>query len=92
VTVANTGSRAGVEVVQLFVSDLVASIVPPARRLRAFQRVELGAGESREVSFTLGRDALSFVGANGEWTAEPGEFVVSVGGLSQKIVRTVGER
>ncbi|MEV0113658.1 glycoside hydrolase family 3 N-terminal domain-containing protein [Streptomyces sp. NPDC050844] len=76
VTVANTGDRAGDEVVQLYVHDIAASIAQPVRRLRGFRRVTLGAGRSTTVRFLLGADDLGF------WTnAEGGEFRVEAGAV-----------
>ncbi len=83
VTVTNSGARAGAEVVQLYVSDLVASVTPPVKRLRRFAKVWLQPGESRELSFQLGRDDLSFIGADLRPTVEPGDFAVTVGGLRE---------
>lgn len=83
VTVTNTGPRAGAEVVQLYVSDLVASVTPPVKRLRRFAKVWLQPGESRELQFRLRRDDLSFVGADLRSTVEPGDFAVTVGGLRE---------
>ena len=84
VTVTNTGSRAGKEVVQLYVSDLVASISPPNRRLRRFAKVELAPNESRTLTFKLRRDDLSFIGADNKPVVEPGEFEVKIADLSQR--------
>ena len=84
VTVTNTGKRAGKEAVLLYVSDLVASISPPNRRLRRFAKVSLDPGQSRTLTFKLRRDDLSFIGADNKPVVEPGEFDVKVGGLSQK--------
>jgi beta-glucosidase len=84
VTVTNTGARAGKEVVQVYVSDLVASISPPGRRLRRFAKVDLQPGQSRTLTFKLGRDDLSFIGADNKAVVEPGEFDVKVGGLTQR--------
>jgi beta-glucosidase len=84
VNVSNTGQRAGKEVVQVYVGDLVASISPPGRRLRRFAKVELQPGESRTVSFKLRREDLSFIGADNKSVVEPGEFEVMVGGLTQR--------
>ena len=75
VKVKNTGSREGQEVVQLYVSDLKSSLPRPVKELKAFRKVRLAPGEEQEVSFTLGRDALSFFDADRhEWVAEPGKF------------------
>ena len=84
VTVTNVGKRAGKEAVLVFVSDLVASISPPNRRLRRFAKISLEPGQSRTLTFKLRRDDLSFIGANNKPVVEPGEFEVKVGGLSQK--------
>jgi beta-glucosidase len=84
VTVSNTGSRAGMEVVQLYVSDLVASIVPPVKRLRGFQKILLASGEKKTVSFQLPVRDLSFVDRDNQRVLEPGEFTVSVGGQSKR--------
>ncbi len=84
VTVTNVGKRAGKEAVLVFVSDLVASISPPNRRLRRFAKISLEPGQSRTLTFKLRRDDLSFIGSNNKPVVEPGEFEVKVGGLSQK--------
>ncbi len=79
VTVTNSGDRAGKEVVQVYVSDLVASITPSVKRLRAFDKVALESGSSETLSFSISKEDLSFVGIENEWTFEPGEFKVMVG-------------
>ena len=79
VDVKNTGSRAGKEAVLLYSSDLVASIVPDNRRLRDFTKVELQPGETKTVTFQLPAKALAFVGADGRWTLEEGDFILKVG-------------
>ena len=84
VDVANTGDRAGHEVVQVYVSDLVASISPPGRRLRAFEKVALAPGERRTLSFTVPVRDLAFVGLDGQYTVEPGTFEVHVGDESAR--------
>lgn len=78
VTVANTGKRAGEEVVQLYVHDRVASRVRPVRELKNFQKILLEPGQSAEVEFTLDRHALAFTGVDGVFAAEPGLFDVWV--------------
>ena len=85
VDVSNTGSRAGKEPVLLYSSDLVASIVPDNRRLRDFTKVDLQPGEKRTVTFRLPAKNLAFVGADGRWTLEEGDFKLRVGRLSQDI-------
>jgi beta-glucosidase len=82
VNVANTGDRAGKEVVQLFTTDKVASITPSVKRLRAFEKIALNPGETRALTFTLSTRDLAFVGRDNTWVTEPGEFSVSVGGLT----------
>lgn len=84
VTVTNSGRRAGKEAVLLYVSDLVASLSPPNRRLRRFAKVNIEPGQSRTLTFTLRRDDLSFVGANNKPMVEPGDFDVTIGGLTQR--------
>jgi len=84
VTVTNTGQRAGKEAILVYVSDLVASLSPPNRRLRRFAKVNLEPNQSRTLTFKLRRDDLSFIGADNKPTAEPGEFEVRVGDLTQR--------
>ncbi len=84
VTVTNTGERRGKEVVQLFTSDLYASITPDVKRLRRFQKIELKPGESRTVSFSLTTRDLAFVNAQNEWVTEPGDFHIMVGDLEDE--------
>ncbi|HXE80400.1 MAG TPA: beta-glucosidase BglX [Vicinamibacterales bacterium] len=86
VTLTNSGRRAGVEVVQLYIRDLVASTTRPVKELKGFQRVELKPGESRDVTFTLTPADLAFFTANRRWEAEPGEFKVFVGGNSRDVL------
>jgi beta-glucosidase len=87
-TVTNSGSRRGVEVVQLYVRDLVGSRTRPVKELKGFQRIELGPGESREVSFTLKAADLAFHTASGKWEVEPGAFRAFVGGNSRDLKET----
>ena len=79
VDVKNTGSRAGKEAVLLYSSDLVASIVPDNKRLRDFTKIELQPGEVKTVTFQLPAKNLAFVGADGKWTLEEGDFILKVG-------------
>ena len=80
VTVTNTGKRAGMEVVQLYIGDRVAKGVRPYKELRGFERVALAAGESREVVFALDADRMGyFEPYHLKWTLEPGEMSVMVG-------------
>ena len=73
------------EVVMLFVNDLVASITPSVRKLRAFQRVSIPKGESKEVSITISAEDLKFVGKDLTWIAEEGWFDVEVGSLRTEL-------
>lgn len=82
-TLKNTGSRAGTEVAQLYMRDMVASITRPIKELKGFQKVELKPGESKQVTFELSKDALSFYDRDGKQTYEPGEFTFWIGGSSE---------
>ena len=79
VDVTNTGSRAGKEAVLLYTSDQVASIVPDNRRLRQFTKIELQPGETKTVTFQLKGKEMAFVGADGRWTLEEGDFTLKAG-------------
>jgi len=83
VTVKNTGSRAGKEVVQLYLNERVASVTPPLKRLKRFAKVSLQPGESRQVSFELTSEDLSFISADNKHVVEPGVFDVRIGNLQQ---------
>ena len=90
VSVTNTGNCAGAETVQLYIADKQCSVDRPIKELKAFQKVFLQPGESRSVSLTIGRDALSFYDeTKGLWTAEPGEFEALIGTSSDKITDKV---
>ncbi|HEX6964034.1 MAG TPA: glycoside hydrolase family 3 C-terminal domain-containing protein, partial [Lacipirellula sp.] len=80
--VTNTGERSGTEVVQLYVRDLVASVVRPVKELKAYRRVYLRPGESRIVEFALDASDLAYLDAEGKPVLEPGEFAVGIGGDS----------
>ena len=86
VDVANTGQRAGKESVLLYSSDLVASMVPDGRRLRQFDKIELQPGERRTVTFRLPASDLAFVGYDGRWTLEEGDFLLTVGTQTATVV------
>ena len=86
VTVKNTGRRIGNEAVQLYVSDLVASITPPGKRLKRFAKVHLEPGQSKTLRFTLRPNDLSFVGPKNKPIVEPGEFEVAVAGLTARFI------
>jgi beta-glucosidase len=83
VTVKNTGPRAGDEIVQVYVTDVAASVTRPVKQLRGFRRVGLGPGESKTLSFTLGPSDLGLLDRRMEWVVEPGEFRVTVGDSSE---------
>ena len=86
INVTNTGQLAGAETVQLYISDKVASVDRPVKELKAFQKVFLQPGESRDVTLTIGRDALSFYDeATHAWVAEPGTFEALVGTASDQL-------
>ena len=82
VEVTNTGKMAGKEVVQLYTSDLVASITPDVKRLRRFEKLLLQPGETKTVVFTIDASDLAFVNAANQWVTEPGEFKVTIGNTS----------
>ena len=86
VSVTNTGRQPGKEVAQLYVSDLVASISPPNKRLKRFAKLYLEPGQSRTLTFKLRSEDLSFIDADNKAVVEPGEFEVKIGGLSQKFM------
>ena len=88
VDVKNTGNRAGKESVLLYSSDLVASLTPDNRRLRQFTKIELQPGETKTVTFKLKAKELAFVGADGCWTLEEGDFLLKVARLSTKTACT----
>lgn len=85
VDVKNTGKVAGKESVLLFSSDLIASIVPDGRRLRAFDKVELQPGETKTMTFEFKADDLAFVGWNGKWRLEEGDFKLMIADQSADI-------
>lgn len=85
IKVTNTGNRAGKEAVLLFSSDHVASIVPDNKRLRAFKKISLLPGETREVQFIIPATDLAFVKADGRWTLEEGDFTLTAGSLAVPI-------
>ncbi len=84
--VTNTGSREGSEVIQLYISDLQSSLPRPVKELKGFSKVKLAPGETREVTFTIGKEALSFFDdTRHEWVTEPGKFEALVGASSTDI-------
>jgi hypothetical protein len=87
-TVRNTGARAGAEVVQLYLSDPVASVARPLRWLAGFIRVPLEPGEARRVRFRVHADQIAFSGRSGRRVVEPGEIGVGIGGASDNLPLT----
>lgn len=85
VTVTNTGDRDGDEIVQLYVRDPVASISRPVKELRGFERVHIAKGESKTVTFTIGKEQLQYYDANGKVVVEPGEFDIMIGSNSRDV-------
>lgn len=85
VDVKNTGKVAGKEGVLLFSSDLISSMVPDGRRLRAFDKIELQPGETKTVTFDLNADDLAFVGYDGKWVLEEGDFKLMIADQSADI-------
>ena len=88
VDVKNTGTKVGKEAVLLYSSDLVASIVPDNKRLRDFTKIELQPGETKTVTFSVPAKSLAFVGADGNWTLEEGDFLIKVGSLTVPLMCT----
>lgn len=84
VTIRNTGRRAGDEVVQLYIRDLVSSVTRPVKELKDFKRIALAPGESKTVTFVITPDKLSFLNLNMERVVEPGQFDIMVGTSSVK--------
>ncbi|HEX7365954.1 MAG TPA: glycoside hydrolase family 3 N-terminal domain-containing protein [Pelobium sp.] len=84
VDIKNTGNREGKEVVDLYLSDLYASITPDVKRLKGFQKINLKAGETKTVTFKLDKTAFSFINADSKRVVEPGDFEVSISNLKAK--------
>jgi beta-glucosidase len=91
VDVTNSGSRAGDEVVQLYVRDRVSRVTRPVQELRGFQRVSLKAGETRTVSFDVDSRVLGYYGPSNKWVVEPGAFDLMLGGSSAQVKSVVLE-
>ncbi len=83
--VTNTGKRAGEEVVQLYVRDLVGSVTRPVKELKGFQKIMLQPGESKTLTFTLTQESFRFYRRNMTFGTEPGEYDIMVGGNSQEV-------
>jgi beta-glucosidase len=91
ITVTNTGSREGEEVVQLYIRDLVGSVTRPVKELKGFQKISLKPGESKKISFTIDKNTLSFYRSDMSWGAEPGKFEVFIGGSSADVKKQTFE-
>jgi beta-glucosidase len=85
VNVTNKGKLDGKESVLVFVSDLYASITPSVRRLRAFDKQVIKAGETITFEFVIEANELAFVNSNNQWVTEPGDYMVSIAGLTESI-------
>jgi beta-glucosidase len=85
ITVTNTGNYDGEETVQLYIEDLVGSVVRPVKELKGFQKVFLTKGQSRQVTFTIDVDKLKFYNADLKYLAEPGDFKIYIGTSSQDV-------
>jgi beta-glucosidase len=87
ISVTNSGNYDGEEVVQLYIHDKVASVTQPVKKLKAFKKVMLRKGETREIVFNLGTEDLKFYNGDLQWVYEPGEFSVMVGSNSRDVKR-----
>jgi beta-glucosidase len=85
ITVTNSGSKDGEEVVQMYLRDLVGSVTRPVKELKGFQKISLKAGESKTVSFKIGINDLKFYNYDLKYVAEPGDFKVFIGGNSRDV-------
>ncbi len=88
VDVTNTGSKDGEEVVQLYINDVYSSVTTPFKTLKGFERVYIGKGKTKKVSFSLTSEELSIWNRDMKKVVEPGEFEVMVGGNSQDLIKT----
>jgi len=85
-TLQNTGKYAGAEVVQLYLQDVQASVTRPVKELKDFRKVFLKSGESKEISFVIDKETLSFYNQQMKWGAEPGDFKLMIGNSSDNIL------
>ncbi len=85
VTVTNTGNVTGKEVVELYIRDLIGSTTHPVKELKGFQKVELKAGESRKITFSISVNDLKFYNSDLKFVAEPGDFKIFIGGNSRDL-------
>ena len=91
VTVENQGKRDGVEIVQLYIRDLVGSVSRPVKELKGFQRIALKAGEARQVTFQVTEEDLAFWSLDMVYKSEPGDFKIFVGGNSKELLEAAFE-
>ena len=87
--IENTGDRPGTEVVQLYINDVISSVVTPVKQLRGFEKIPLRPGEKKAISFVLTPEHLALLNRHLEWVVEPGTFQVMVG-HSSKDIRLTG--
>jgi beta-glucosidase len=85
VDVRNTGRRGGAEVIQLYIRDVLSSVVTPVKQLKGFEKIFLEPGETKTLEFALGPEELALLDINHQWVVEPGEFKVMVGSSSKDI-------
>jgi len=83
--VTNAGNRDGKEVVQLYIRDVIGSVTRPVKELKGFQKIELKAGESKTVSFSITPEELKFYNYDLKYDWEPGEFIIMIGGNSRDV-------
>jgi beta-glucosidase len=86
VNITNTGKLPGQEVIEIYSSDLIASITPSVKRLRKFEKVSLKPGQEKEIKFTLSANDLAFIGKDLKWITEPGEFDIWIGKIKKRII------
>ena len=82
-SVTNTGDRAGSTVIQLYIRDTYSRVTRPIKELKGFEKVYLGPGESKTVTFALDREQLEYLGPDMQWIVEPGEFEIMIGTSSR---------
>ena len=88
VSVTNTGSYDGKEVVQLYIRDVVGSVTRPVKELKGFQKIAIKAGETKTVSFSISSNDLKFYNYDLKYDWEPGEFVIMIGGNSKDVKKS----
>ncbi|OIQ41296.1 MAG: glycosyl hydrolase [Bacteroidetes bacterium MedPE-SWsnd-G1] len=88
VDIKNTGDRAGEEVIQLYIRDMVGSITRPIKELKGFEKINIASGETQTVSFTIDEEMIEFYTVNNKWEAESGEFKVFVGSNSEDLLES----